>query len=150
MAITYRQQWVSCKPWVTNMTRTSPVSIHLFDDSGTDFLFKGMQLAKLTSRTPGFPPHALTVQCHEGEKAFYAWVVEKSLAHPTSGVCHTVVCHSTQRMPDRPLETRCAFRCLSLVGLLATLEKEYRHTDLRQQFEKQLKNNDNTSAGLEL
>jgi hypothetical protein len=132
------------------MFRAAPVPIHIFDDSGNDFLFKGVQLAKLTSRMKGYPPLSLSVQCYEGGMAFYAWVVEKNLAHPKSGVCHAAVCHSTQRMPDRPLENRRAFRCLSLEGLLAILEKEYPHTDLRQQFEKQLKNNDNTSTGLEL
>lgn len=129
------------------MSCTPAAAIHLFDDHGNDFLFRGVQLAKLTSRMPGYTPLALSIPCYEGEKAFYVWVVEKKLAYPYSGVCHAAVCHSTQRMPDRPLATRREFRCLSLNKLLEDLDKEYPNADIRQQLENQLKNN-NTSTGL--
>lgn len=129
------------------MSCTPPAAIHLFGDHGNDFLFGDLQLAKLTSRMPGCTPLALSIPCYEGEKAFYAWGVEKNLAYPNSGICHEAVCHSTQRMPDRLLETRRAFRCLSLNKLLEDLDKEYPNADIRQQLENQLKNN-NTSTGL--
>lgn len=131
------------------MHNGKPVTVHLFDDHGHDFLFKGLLLAEVKTRMPGYPPLSLNINIYSSDKAFYAWVIERNLAHAQSGVCHATVCHSTRLMPEKPLETRSAFRRLSQKLLLETLEKEYPHANLQQQLEQQLQRTNNTSTGME-